>query len=427
MAPFDPYHIWLGIPPQDQPPSHYRLLGIPELESNPDVIDGAAEQRTIYLRTFQTGDQVELAEQLLNEVSAARICLLNAESKAKYDQHLQEKKQPALMPTLNAAQDDPLGIGSVQPEMPAWSPPVRELPQRRRTSKPIWQQPRMLATGGGLVAVIVLFVLLSSGGAKPNPIGNPKEPVIAKRDKSSGVADNNKEQEEQLAAEQAAAEQAAAEKAAAEKAAAEREAERHAEEIAAAIKAEAEKADLEREVERRVEERAAEIKAEAEKDAADREAKRRVDEKAAAMKAEAEKAAADREAERLTKELASSKASLGESASSVVDLTGKWRSPETGSVIQLKQQGNIITVSVVSSPTASFIEGVLKLNGKTLKSTSYTFGVKGDPRKTKFPSYVRGYIMADGRLSFSIPTVKLNNNGALLSKGRMKAVYTREK
>ena len=28
---FDPYHIWLGIPPEDQPPSHYRLLAIPEI------------------------------------------------------------------------------------------------------------------------------------------------------------------------------------------------------------------------------------------------------------------------------------------------------------------------------------------------------------------------------------------------------------
>ena len=24
---FDPYHIWLGIPPEEQPPNHYRLLG----------------------------------------------------------------------------------------------------------------------------------------------------------------------------------------------------------------------------------------------------------------------------------------------------------------------------------------------------------------------------------------------------------------
>ena len=68
MTPFDPYHIWLGIPAEDQPPSHYRLLGIAELESHPDAIDAAAERRTLFLRTFQTGDQAELAEQVATEI-----------------------------------------------------------------------------------------------------------------------------------------------------------------------------------------------------------------------------------------------------------------------------------------------------------------------------------------------------------------------
>jgi hypothetical protein len=32
MAGFDPYHVWLGIPPHEQPPNHYRLLGIAPLD-----------------------------------------------------------------------------------------------------------------------------------------------------------------------------------------------------------------------------------------------------------------------------------------------------------------------------------------------------------------------------------------------------------
>ena len=32
---FDAYHEWLGIPPKDQPPNHYRLLGIELFESQP--------------------------------------------------------------------------------------------------------------------------------------------------------------------------------------------------------------------------------------------------------------------------------------------------------------------------------------------------------------------------------------------------------
>jgi hypothetical protein len=43
MAPFGPYHKWLAIPPEEQPPNHYRLLGLPQFESDADVIEGAAE------------------------------------------------------------------------------------------------------------------------------------------------------------------------------------------------------------------------------------------------------------------------------------------------------------------------------------------------------------------------------------------------
>ena len=33
---FDPYHKWLGILPEEQPPNHYRLLGIVDFESDED-------------------------------------------------------------------------------------------------------------------------------------------------------------------------------------------------------------------------------------------------------------------------------------------------------------------------------------------------------------------------------------------------------
>ena len=63
---FDPYHKWLGIPPEEQPPNHYRLLAIPKYESDADVIETAAEQRTLLLRTFQTGPDAELVELILS-------------------------------------------------------------------------------------------------------------------------------------------------------------------------------------------------------------------------------------------------------------------------------------------------------------------------------------------------------------------------
>ena len=48
---FDPYHVWLGIPPEEQPPNHYRLLGLRPLETNADVISNALDQRRAFLRS----------------------------------------------------------------------------------------------------------------------------------------------------------------------------------------------------------------------------------------------------------------------------------------------------------------------------------------------------------------------------------------
>ena len=39
MADFDPYYRWLGIPPEEQPAHHYRLLGLTLFESDRAVIE----------------------------------------------------------------------------------------------------------------------------------------------------------------------------------------------------------------------------------------------------------------------------------------------------------------------------------------------------------------------------------------------------
>ena len=91
MEHFDPYHKWLGILPEEHPLHHYRLLGIPLLESDPDVIQSAADQRMAYLRTFESGSHSAEARKLLDEVAAARACLLKLELKAAYDRELSKQ------------------------------------------------------------------------------------------------------------------------------------------------------------------------------------------------------------------------------------------------------------------------------------------------------------------------------------------------
>jgi len=48
--PFDPYHRWLGIRPEEQPADHYRLLALARFEDEPEVIRDAAEQRMRHVR-----------------------------------------------------------------------------------------------------------------------------------------------------------------------------------------------------------------------------------------------------------------------------------------------------------------------------------------------------------------------------------------
>ena len=95
---FDAYHQWLGIPPNEQPPNHYRLLGIAAFESDANVISNAADRQMAHLQTFKTGRYSALSQQLLTEVAAARICLLNATKKTEYDAALRKKQGSATQP-----------------------------------------------------------------------------------------------------------------------------------------------------------------------------------------------------------------------------------------------------------------------------------------------------------------------------------------
>ncbi len=92
-ASFDPYYKWLGIPPDEQPPNHYRLLGIPLYESDLDVIENAAHRQMVYIRTFQTGKNADLSQKLLNELAAAKVCLMSRSKRAAYDESLRRQLQ----------------------------------------------------------------------------------------------------------------------------------------------------------------------------------------------------------------------------------------------------------------------------------------------------------------------------------------------
>jgi hypothetical protein len=88
MQRFDPYLEWLAIPPEEQPPHHYRLLGLREFESDPQAIQAAADRQMTYLQSCAAGEHVVDSQRLLNAVAAARSCLLNPQRKSAYDRRL---------------------------------------------------------------------------------------------------------------------------------------------------------------------------------------------------------------------------------------------------------------------------------------------------------------------------------------------------
>src|SRR5215475_13156304 len=88
---FDPYYELLGIRPEEQPPHHYRLLGVALFETNAGVIGNAAARQMSYVRSFGAGEHQDALQKLLNELAAAKLCLLKPAEKAAYDQQLRVK------------------------------------------------------------------------------------------------------------------------------------------------------------------------------------------------------------------------------------------------------------------------------------------------------------------------------------------------
>ena len=181
MAPFDPHHQWLGIPVTARPISKYRLLAIEDFESDKGVISAAAEQRTIYLRTMQSGEHTVLVAELLNEVSQARVCLLDGKSKSRYDTQLRSDLEPA-------PEQDPLAFAAEELAAVVSKPTTRSR-SRSGGGKPFWKEPWAIpATAGGIVVLLLLMWLFSSGGDKSLPAGKQQGTSAAEVDPKPQVS-----------------------------------------------------------------------------------------------------------------------------------------------------------------------------------------------------------------------------------------------
>lgn len=179
---FDPYHTWLGIPANEQPPNHYRLLGLRLFEPDPDVIQNAMDQRMAHLKTLATGPHVALSQRLLNEVSKAGVYLLQPAKRSTYDAQLlaalgagqqSATAQPPVQapPVAPPQQFDPLNAISV----PSVTTQLRKRRgKKRKRSKPLAVEMIQCALGGtiGLAAVWFVLFLVDPKHAMVVPVVN---------------------------------------------------------------------------------------------------------------------------------------------------------------------------------------------------------------------------------------------------------------
>jgi hypothetical protein len=82
--PFDPYHIWLQIPNDARPPTHFQLLGLNPGEDDPEVIRQANLMRSAHVRNFQKGEHGDAATRILEELANAGRVLLDPTLRAAY-------------------------------------------------------------------------------------------------------------------------------------------------------------------------------------------------------------------------------------------------------------------------------------------------------------------------------------------------------
>ncbi|OYV86038.1 MAG: hypothetical protein B7Z73_12460 [Planctomycetia bacterium 21-64-5] len=151
-----------------------------------------------HVRTFQTGQNSAVSQRILNELSAAKLCLLNPQKRADYDRQLREKTQAAGSAVLPVTAGEgrgegggavlPLPLGDGRGEggrprpLPKATPLTADQPapvviksspsefsiHKRPRRPPVWQQPAVLA--GFAAAAIILplgIYFLKSGNQEP--------------------------------------------------------------------------------------------------------------------------------------------------------------------------------------------------------------------------------------------------------------------
>lgn len=187
---FDPYHRWLGIAHKDQPPNHYRLLGLDLFEADPEVVRDAAEQRMAHVRTCQLGPHSDLSQKILNELATAKACLLDSEKKARYDTELREKASLPVSSGFTPGSPDQADHPSLSKRKGLSG--ARTTEPRSRSTARRWA---IIAVSAAVVIVtltVVLTMLSSSGRRAPEVAKTPDQAreLVATNSEPFGARDS---------------------------------------------------------------------------------------------------------------------------------------------------------------------------------------------------------------------------------------------
>ncbi len=141
------------------------------------MISAAADKQMAFIRSFQTGKDALLSQKILNEISTARICLLNAAKKAHYDATLRARmaaagaasglKKAKPLPVVAAAPADEAEIAVAGPADANIFPlPMQsgggERSQIRKKKSPKATVLPLVALGAMLVVCVVAFAVVMS-------------------------------------------------------------------------------------------------------------------------------------------------------------------------------------------------------------------------------------------------------------------------
>jgi hypothetical protein len=163
---FDPYRDWLNIATPQRPPNHYALLGLSELESNAAKVAAAADERMREVRSHQVGPRGKFTQKLLNELSVAKLCLLDPRAKATYDAALTAQRPAAApvfaapcVPSPPSSPPPPVAAPPVGGKIAAPPKPHRSMAdeiERSRGGSNLWWVP--------LAALFLCVIAAASGG-----------------------------------------------------------------------------------------------------------------------------------------------------------------------------------------------------------------------------------------------------------------------